>query len=132
MTDYSGLGDAEKRESVLYNLLIKDLLNKKTQEEIMDYILPATKHGTMQPEDMSKEQRQDLGGALAIATLCEWNCGDKEFALLGAIIGFKRYKSVLCGLIAASIGGDLPIETVKTILIKGHEQLILEKIAQNS
>ena len=132
MYDYSGLGNVEKRENLLYLLLIKDLLNKETQEEVMDWILPNTDYGNAKPEDMTHDMRKDVGGALAIAALCEWNYGDKEFAFLGASMGDKYYGSVLCGLLATAIRNHVPIEVVKETLIKGHEQQIIENMAQNS
>jgi hypothetical protein len=130
MTDYSGLSDPVKRESILYMLLREDALNRATQNEIMDWV--HSQDHIFDPDQLSDEARGDIGGALALAALCEWEVGISEFALAGAEIGHTKFKSSLCGIIADGIRQGVPLVLVKEILIKGYERLMIEKMTNSN
>jgi hypothetical protein len=130
MTDYSGLSDPVKRESILYMLLREDALSRTTQNEIMDWV--HSQDHIFDPDKLSDEARGDIGGALALAALCEWEVGISEFALAGADIGHEKFKSSLCGIIADGIRKGVPLDLVKMILVKSYEEQIIDKMANNN
>lgn len=130
MTDYSGLGDPVKRESTLYMLLRSNGLSRTTQNEIMEWV--HSQEHIFDPDKLSEDAKSDIGGALALAALCEWEVGIREFALAGADIGHEKFKSSLCGIIADGIRKGVPLDLVKMILIKSYEKQIIDKMANNN
>jgi hypothetical protein len=123
MSRFSNLGNEQIREQLLISLIEEDQMNSTTADEILAWI---KKHTYAYGVDVPLE---DIGGALALLSLCLYSCGIREEAITTAELANEKYGSVLGGILVVSYQINIPFEELKTTVLDSWKKLHQEGVS---